>query len=89
MATAIFSITPACWWASVPLRELVCEPILIEGERLTLILGVTSMFAMEASPGAPSPQALDITVQNGGKAGIWHAGMGIAVDGNKFYVVTG
>ncbi|EPE25666.1 hypothetical protein GLAREA_01578 [Glarea lozoyensis ATCC 20868] len=50
--------------------------------------GVVSLYAMEATPGAPA-QTLDIMNQQGGKAGIWHAGMGLAVDGNKFFVVTG
>jgi hypothetical protein len=39
--------------------------------------------------GAPSPQALDITVQGGGKAGIWQSGMGIAADGNRVFFATG
>lgn len=41
-------------------------------------VGVTSIYAMEASPGAPSPQALDYTVQRGGKAGIWQSGMALS-----------
>ena len=41
--------------------------------------------------GAPSPQTLDITVQGGGKAGIWHSGMGLAADttNNRVFLVTG
>jgi iron transport multicopper oxidase len=50
---------------------------------------VTNVIAMEASPGAPSPQALDYTVQGGGKAGIWQSGMGIANDGGRVFFVTG
>lgn len=56
---------------------------------VTKTTGSVSMYAMEASPGAPSPQPLDITVQEGGKAGIWHSGMGIASDGNRVFFVTG
>ena len=54
-------------------------------------VGVTSIMAMEASPGAPSPQALDITVQGGGKAGIWQSGFGISADtaNNRVFFVTG
>lgn len=54
-------------------------------------VGVTNIQAMEASPGAPQPQALDINVQGGGKAGIWHSGMGIAADTtkNRVFFVTG
>jgi iron transport multicopper oxidase len=51
-------------------------------------VGVTSIFAMESSPGAPTPQPLDYTKEDGGKAGIWQSGMGLAVDGNRFFVVT-
>ncbi|TVY75584.1 WSC domain-containing protein [Lachnellula suecica] len=51
-------------------------------------VGVTSLFAMEAAPGA-SPAVTDITVQKGGKAGIWQSGMGFATDGNRFFAVTG
>lgn len=50
---------------------------------------VTNVIAMEASPGAPSPQALDYTVQGGGKAGIWQSGMGLATDGNRVFFATG
>ncbi|KAI9048154.1 hypothetical protein LZ554_007949 [Drepanopeziza brunnea f. sp. 'monogermtubi'] len=52
-------------------------------------VGVTNIQAMEASPGAPSPQALDITVQGGGKAGIWQGGMGLAADVNRVFFITG
>ncbi|KUJ08258.1 uncharacterized protein LY89DRAFT_677138 [Mollisia scopiformis] len=50
---------------------------------------VTNIQAMEASPYAPSPQTLVITVQGGGKAGIWHSGMGLAGDSNRVFFVTG
>jgi hypothetical protein len=50
---------------------------------------VGGVQAMIASPGAPSPQALDIMNQNGGKAGIWQSGMGIAADLNRVFFVTG
>ncbi|KAF8856129.1 hypothetical protein BDZ45DRAFT_727619 [Acephala macrosclerotiorum] len=52
-------------------------------------VGVTSIQAMEASPFAPSPQILDITIQSGGKAGIWHSGMGLAADVKRVFLVTG
>lgn len=71
-------------------------------------VGVTNIYAMEASPGeweiaiyvllgghadsylgAPSPQALVYTDQNGGKAGIWQTGMGFPTVGNQVYFVTG
>ncbi|RDW79993.1 hypothetical protein BP6252_04631 [Coleophoma cylindrospora] len=52
-------------------------------------VGVLSMFAMESSPGAPTPQPLDIQNQNGGKAGIWQAGMGLATDKSRFFLATG
>jgi iron transport multicopper oxidase len=39
--------------------------------------------------GAPTPQSLDITVQGGGKAGIWQSGMGLASDSNRVFLVTG
>lgn len=38
-------------------------------------VGVTNIQAMQASPGAPSPQELDINEEGGGKAGIWQGGM--------------
>lgn len=50
--------------------------------------GVTSMFAMESSPGAPAVVS-DINVQQGGKAGIWMGGMAPATDGSRLFVVTG
>ncbi|KAH8882217.1 WSC-domain-containing protein [Thozetella sp. PMI_491] len=43
-------------------------------------VGVTNIQAMEASPGAPSPQPTVITSQQGGKAGIWQSGMALATD---------
>ncbi|KAF8850086.1 hypothetical protein BDZ45DRAFT_680040 [Acephala macrosclerotiorum] len=53
--------------------------------------GVTNMQAMMASPGAPSPQPLNVLTQTGGKAGIWHSGTGIATDttANRIFFVTG
>jgi iron transport multicopper oxidase len=50
---------------------------------------VTSIYAMESSPGAPTPQPLDLTVQQGGKAGIWQGGMGLATDGSRLFITTG
>lgn len=54
-------------------------------------VGVTSIYAMEASPGAPSPQPLALATQNGGKAAIWQAGMGLVNDAanNRVFFVTG
>ncbi|KAK9366097.1 WSC domain-containing protein [Lipomyces kononenkoae] len=51
-------------------------------------VGVTSLYAMESSPGAP-PVVSDITIQQGGKAGIWQSGMGISTDGNRIFFATG
>ena len=51
-------------------------------------VGVASIYAMEASPGAPPVQP-DIMVQKGGKAGIWASGMGIATDNGRIYIATG
>ncbi|OBT70822.1 hypothetical protein VF21_10119 [Pseudogymnoascus sp. 05NY08] len=52
-------------------------------------VGVVSIYAMEAAPGAPTPQPLDYTVQQGGKAGIWQSGMGLATDVSRIFIVTG
>ncbi|KAH9212453.1 hypothetical protein DL95DRAFT_304226, partial [Leptodontidium sp. 2 PMI_412] len=52
-------------------------------------VGVTNIQAMQASPGAPSPQELDINEEGGGKAGIWQGGMGIAGDVNRVFFITG
>lgn len=64
---------------------------MLVGVSKTAGVGVTSMIAMEASPGAPVPQPLDYTVQMGGKAGIWQSGFGIAADvaNNRVFFVTG
>lgn len=51
-------------------------------------VGVTNLFAMEASPGAP-PLTTDIMKQVGGKAGIWMSGMPPSTDGSRIFVVTG
>jgi iron transport multicopper oxidase len=51
-------------------------------------VGVASIYATEASPGAPPVQS-DIMVQKGGKAGIWASGMGIATDNGRIYIATG
>jgi hypothetical protein len=52
---------------------------------------ITSIQAMEAAPGAPSPQPTDYTVQQGGKGGIWQSGFGISADtaNNRVFFVTG
>jgi iron transport multicopper oxidase len=52
-------------------------------------VGVTSIYAMESSPGAPTPQPLDYKVENGGKAGIWQSGMGLATDISRIFLATG
>lgn len=61
---------------------------MVAGVSTTAGVGVTSMFAMEAAPGAPRATT-DIMVQNGGKAGIWMSGMAPATDGDRIFVVTG
>ncbi|KAF8848127.1 hypothetical protein BDZ45DRAFT_754182 [Acephala macrosclerotiorum] len=50
---------------------------------------VTNIQAMVAAPGAPSPQPTNYQQQTGGKAGIWHGGMGLAVNGNNVFFATG
>lgn len=64
---------------------------MLVGVSKTAGVGVTSIIAMEASPGAPVPQPLDYTVQMGGKAGIWQSGFGISADvaNNRIFFVTG
>lgn len=52
-------------------------------------VGVTGVQAMVAAPGAPSPQPLDIYVEQGGKGGIWQSGAGLAVDGRRVFFSTG
>ncbi|KAK4207364.1 hypothetical protein QBC37DRAFT_327498, partial [Rhypophila decipiens] len=52
-------------------------------------VGVTGVQAMVAAPGAPSPQPLDIHVEQGGKGGIWQSGAGLAVDGRRVFFSTG
>ncbi|KAL2757269.1 hypothetical protein ACRALDRAFT_1079561 [Sodiomyces alcalophilus JCM 7366] len=52
-------------------------------------VGVTSMWATEYPPGAPSPQPLDLALERGGKAGIWQSGFGLPVTGNSVFFVTG
>lgn len=50
---------------------------------------LTNIQAMVAAPGAPSPQPTNYQQQTGGKAGIWHSGMGLAVNGNNVLFATG
>lgn len=50
---------------------------------------IQNIQAMVAAPGAPSPQPTSYLQQTGGKAGIWHAGMGLAVMGNNVFFATG
>ncbi|OLN96295.1 WSC domain-containing protein-like protein 3 [Colletotrichum chlorophyti] len=52
-------------------------------------VGPVSMWATEAAPGAPSPQALELANERSGKAGIWQSGMGLPTIGNNVYFVTG
>ncbi|KAK1487356.1 WSC domain-containing protein [Colletotrichum tamarilloi] len=52
-------------------------------------VGPVSMWATEAAPGAPSPQALDLANERSGKAGIWQSGMGLPTIGNNVYFVAG
>ena len=53
-------------------------------------VGVTGVQAMVAAPGAPSPIPLDPKDGNGGKAGIWMSGSGLAYDGgNRVFFSTG
>jgi iron transport multicopper oxidase len=52
-------------------------------------VGVTSIWATEYPPGAPSPQPLDIATEQGGKAGIWQSGFGLPTIGNALYFTTG
>ncbi|KAL8900665.1 MAG: hypothetical protein Q9207_005582 [Kuettlingeria erythrocarpa] len=61
---------------------------MVAGVSTTAGVGVTSMFAMESSPGAP-PVASDIRSPKGGGAGIWMSGMAPATDGDRIFVVTG
>ena len=49
---------------------------------------IKSFFAMESGPFAP-PVVTDITVQQGGKAGIWMGGMAPATDGSRLFLTTG
>ncbi|PQE05793.1 wsc domain-containing protein [Rutstroemia sp. NJR-2017a BVV2] len=61
---------------------------MLVGASTTPGVGVTSIYAMESSPGAP-PVQTDFNVQQGGKAGIWQGGMGLATDGNRLFLATG
>lgn len=51
-------------------------------------VGVTSIYAMEGGPAA-QPVVTDIFSQQGGKAGIWQGGMGLATDNSRFFFATG
>lgn len=61
---------------------------MLVGVSTTPGIGVISIFAMESSPGAP-PVVADFNIQQGGKAGIWQGGMGLATDGNRLFLATG
>lgn len=52
-------------------------------------VGVTGMWATESAPGAPSPVSLNISIEDGGKAGIWQSGFGLGTIGNAVYFTTG
>lgn len=60
---------------------------MIVGVSKTQGVGVTSIFAMESSPGA-YPVVEDITSEKGGKAGIWQAGMALSTDGSRIFLTT-
>ena len=51
-------------------------------------VGVTSIYAMEGGIGA-MPEVGNIFTQQGGKAGIWQGGMGLATDGSRIFFATG
>jgi len=51
-------------------------------------VGVTSIYAMEGGPGA-MPMVEDIFTQQGGKAGIWQGGMGLATEASRIFFTTG
>jgi hypothetical protein len=51
-------------------------------------VGVTSIYAMEGGPAA-QPEVDNIFTQQGGKAGIWQGGMGIASDNSRIFLATG
>lgn len=80
-----------CLLLSVQLQALVSTYLCISGGPTNTKTGVTSIFAMESSPGAPAPQALDYTSEQGGRAGIWQSGMGISVDEatSRIFFATG
>ncbi|OHF03550.1 WSC domain-containing protein [Colletotrichum orchidophilum] len=52
-------------------------------------VGPVSMWATEAAPGAPSPQAIDLANERSGKAGIWQSGMGLPTIGSNVFFVAG
>ncbi|KAH6692719.1 hypothetical protein F5X68DRAFT_250938 [Plectosphaerella plurivora] len=52
-------------------------------------VGVTSIWATESAPGAPSPVSGNISTEDGGKAGIWQSGFGLPTIGNAIYFTTG
>ena len=51
-------------------------------------VGVVTIYAMETSPYVDPPSP-DITIQKGGKAGVWMGGFGIASDGGRLFFSTG
>lgn len=61
---------------------------MVVGVSTTPNVGVVSLFATEISPFAPTV-VTDIMQQQGGKAGIWQGGMGLATDGSRLFFATG
>ncbi|KAI9826953.1 MAG: hypothetical protein M1826_006529 [Phylliscum demangeonii] len=51
-------------------------------------VGVVTIFATEASPGAPAVGP-DVYAEDSGRAGIWQSGMAPSTDGNRIFFVTG
>ena len=86
------SITRECWWRSarLPGLELRVSKLWKQAQVRETGICIVSIESL-INLGAPSPQTLDITIQGGGKAGIWHSGMGLAADTtkNRVFLVTG
>ena len=61
---------------------------MVVGVSTTPNVGVVTIYAMETSPYA-APVVPDITMQMGGKAGIWQSGFGLSSDGGRLFLATG
>ena len=61
---------------------------MVVGVSTTPSVGVATIYAMETSPYA-APVVSDITIQTGGKAGIWQSGFGLSSDGGRLFLATG